>query len=215
MFSELLKKYRKKIGYTQYHLGICVSQIVKTNFSPANIQGYESGKKANPKLEVIEVLAMVLKIPVQFLFDDSEYALSQFSNSEMIKDIIRVPLLDGYVGAGSTGVIENIEIIDHLYIDSHSIKRGYKDKEVKAIEVIGDSMKPYVDSSDIVLFSPLAKGQYNLADGKLVKNLSFRTNGNIIISSCNKAYPDEEINKTESQEHLEIVGIVIGRILKN
>lgn len=224
MFNELLKKYRKKAGYTQNDLGICVSQIIQKDFSKSNIQSYESGSQSNPKLEVIEALALILKIPVQFLFDDSEFALSQFSNSEIVKDIIKVPLLDGYVGAGSAGSIENIKIIDHLYIDIHSIKRAYKDKKVKAIEVIGDSMKPYVDSSDIVLFSPLEKGQYNLADGKyiietingvMVKNLSFKTNGNIVISSCNKAYPTEEINKDESQEVLDIIGIVIGRILKN
>jgi len=224
MFSQLLKKYRKKAHITQNELGIRVSQILQKKFNGNNIRSYENGKTSSPKLEVIEAISVVLEIPVQFLFDDSEYALSQFSNSEILTDIKRIPLLDGYVGAGSGGTLENVEILDHLYIDINSIKKPYKDKEVKAICVIGDSMKPYVDNFDIVLFAPLQKGSYNLADGKyiietmngvMVKNLSFKTNGNIIISSCNKSYPSEEINKIESQEHLDIIGSVVGRILKS
>lgn len=224
MFSQLLKKYRKKAGFTQINLGICVSQILNKEFSTSNIQGYESGKKANPKLEVIEALALILRIPVQYLFDDSEFALSQFSKNSVIQDIIKVPLLDGYVGAGSSGIIEDLKVTDYLYVDSHSINKTYKHKKIKALEVVGDSMSPYVDSADIILFTPLEKGQYHLTDGKYVietmngvmlKNLSFKTNGNIIISSCNKAYPPEEITAAESQEVLEIRGIVVGRILKS
>lgn len=222
MFGELLRKYRKKAKYTQSELAICLSQILGYEVKGNSVRTYENG--INPKLEVIEALALILKIPVQFLFDDSEYTLSQFSNAGIVEDIIKVPLFDGYVGAGSAGTMERAKTIEHLYLDIHSIKRAYKDKKIKAIEVIGDSMKPYVDSSDIVLFSPLEKGQFNLADGKyiietingvMVKNLSFKTNGNIVISSCNKSYPTEEINKSESQEVLDIIGIVIGRILKN
>jgi len=222
MFSEQLKKYRKKANYTQSELAICVSQILGYTITGNNIRSYEAN--TNPKIEVIEALALILKIPVQYLFDDSEFALSQFSKNEMIQDIIKVPLLDGYVGAGSAGIIENIKVTEHLYVDIHSINKTYRHKSIKALEVIGDSMSPYVNSSDVILFTPLAKGQYNLTDGKyiietingiMLKNLSFKTNGNIVISSCNPAYPPEEINSQESQEVIDILGIVVGRILKS
>jgi len=49
----------------------------------------------------------------------------------------------------------------------------------------------------------------------MVKNLKFMCSGDIIISSCNKAYSDEIINSEESQELLDILGIVVGRILKS
>lgn len=139
-------------------------------------------------------------------------------------DIIKVPLLDGYVGAGSAGIIEKLKVTDYIYVDIHYINKTYKNKSIKALEVIGDSMYPYVNSYDVILFTPLEKGQYNLTDGKyvietingiMIKNLSFKTNGNIIISSCNPTYPPEEIDSKESQEVLDIIGIVVGRILKN
>jgi len=222
MFSKQLKKYRKLAKYTQSELAICLSQIIGFEITGNNIRSYEAG--TNPKVEVIEALALILKIPVQFLFDDSEFALSSFPKNNMIEDIIKVPLLDGYVGAGSSSIIENLKITDYIYIDIHSINKAYRNKSIKALEVIGDSMYPYVMSSDVILFTPLEKGQYNLTDGKyiietingiMLKNLSFKTNGNIIISSCNPIYPSEEINSKESQEVLDILGIVVGRILKN
>jgi len=222
MFSDLLKKYRKKANITQDELGIRVSQIVGYKITGNNIRSYESG--TNPKLEVVESLALVLGIPVQFLFDDSEYALSQFSNNGIIENIKKVPLLDGYVGAGSSGVLDNLDITDYLYIDINSIKRAYKDKDIHALTVLGDSMTPFVDNLDIVLFTKIKQGQYSLTDGKyiiqtingiMVKNLSFKTNGDIVISSCNSIYPPEVINQDETQESLDIIGIVVGRYLKN
>ena len=222
MFGKLLKKYRKLAKYTQSELAICVSQIIGYSITGDNIRSYESG--TNPKLEIIEALALILKIPVQYLFDDSEYALSQFSNDKDISDIKKAPLLDGYVGAGSAGVLDNIDITDYLYVDISSIKRAYKDKDIHALTVLGDSMIPYVDNQDIILFTKIEQGQYNLTDGKyiiqtingiMVKNLSFKTNGDIVISSCNSIYPPEIINQNETQESLDIIGVVVGRYLKN
>ena len=85
-------------------------------------------------------------------------------------------------------------------------------------------MIPYVNDDDIILFHPLKDTTHRLNDGKyviqtingtMVKNLKFMCSGDIIISSCNKAYSDEIINSNESQELLDILGIVVGRILKS
>jgi len=223
MFAKLLKKYRKKENLTQNEIAILLSQIIGKDITGDNIRSYEGN--TNPKLDVIEALALILKIPVQFLFDDSEYALSQFSNIDMAQDIKKVPLIHGYAGAGSGGIVNEINIKEFIYIDANSIKKSYKNREdIRAIEVIGDSMTPYVNCSDLVLFSPVEKGKYNFSDGKyvietingiMVKNLSFKTNGNIIISSSNNSYLPEEINMKETQESLEIIGTVVGRILKS
>ena len=87
MFKQLLKKYRKKAKITQNELGIRVSQLLQKKFNGNNVRSYENGYTTSPKLEVIEAISVVLDIPVQFLFDDSEYALSQFSNSDIIENI--------------------------------------------------------------------------------------------------------------------------------
>lgn len=228
MFHLLLKKYRKINKITQTELATSLSNILNSDVSLGNIASWERG--TNPKLDVIVAIAEILDIPEQFLFDDSPKAIAKIIKKESpnFEEILthtkKVSLINGYVGAGSAGVIDSKEILKHLYIDTLSIQRAYIDKAISAITVIGDSMKPYVDSDDIVLFYPIDKGLYSLSDGKyiistvngiMVKNLTFKTNGNIVISSCNKSYPSEEINKHESQEFLDILGIVVGRVLKS
>jgi phage repressor protein C with HTH and peptisase S24 domain len=51
--------------------------------------------------------------------------------------------------------------------------------------------------------------------GVMVKNLCFKSNGDIVISSCNRIYESETIRASESQEYLEIIGMVVGRVLKS
>jgi len=228
MFGLNLKKYRKLNSYSQEDIANKISVLIAKKIKAVNVQSWESG--TNPKLEVIVALAEILDIPEQFLFDDSKEVINKIVSKEVptLKAIVehtkRVPLLQGYVGAGSAGIIDDVAIENYLYIDNCSIKSAYVNSDVRGLTVIGDSMQPYISENDIILFNPIQKGQYNLNDGKyiietingvMVKNLQFKTNGNIIISSCNKSYQSEEINKNESQEVLDILGIVVGRILKS
>lgn len=228
MFSELLKKYRKLGNLTQGQLASQLSIFLGYEIKPTNVQSWERG--INPKLEIITSIAEILKVPVQFLFDDSKETINQIVKKEMpnFKNVIdhtkEISLLDGYCGAGSSADVNNLRVMESLYVDNYMIKKAYRDEDIKALTIIGDSMSPYVNCQDIILFAPLNKGQYNLTDGKyiistingvMVKNLSFRCNGDIIISSENKAYTDEIIKANETQEYLDIVGIVVGRILKS
>jgi len=228
MFGTNLKNYREKAGFTLENLADRINDITNNKFNKSTIRTWENG--SNPKIEIISIIADILNIPEQFLFDDSKKAINKIVSQEIpnIKQLQehtkKVSFIDGYVGAGSGGCINCETVSSFLYVDNSIIKKGYEDKEIKALTVIGDSMCPYVDNNDIVLFSHLQKGQYNCCDGKyiittingtMVKNLSFRTNGDIVISSCNKCYSDEIIKSNESQEILDIIGIVVGRILKN
>lgn len=228
MFGMNLREYRKLKGLTQEQLAELLSESLGENFQKINIGKWETG--TNPKIKVIIALAEILEIPEQYLFDDKKEKINKIVNDHIpdfknvMSNLKKVPLIDGYVGAGSSCSIQDIHIKDFLFVDIGSIKKAYLSKDIKAIEVIGDSMTPYVNYADLVLYCSILKGQYNLIDGKyiiqtingiMVKNLSFKTNGNIIISSTNTEYPSEEINSNESQEHLDIIGIVVGRILKS
>jgi len=228
MFEVQLRKYRKERSLTQGKLAILLNNILGENFKAINVTSWEKG--TNPKTEVISAIAEILDIPEQYLFNDSKEAIKKIVSSEIpdIRDLQnntkKINLVDGYVGAGSASCIDCEDISSFLYVDNSIIKKGYTDKEIKALAVIGDSMSPYVEPDDIVLFSELEKGKYNCNDGKyiittingtMVKNLGFRANGDIVISSCNKCYSDEVIKSNESQEVLDIVGIVVGRILKS
>jgi len=228
MFTKQLKKYRNIRGLKQSELADSINELIGTDIKSVNISSWEQG--TNPKIEIIDAIADILDIPVQYLFDDSDSAINKIISNkapelkEIVNHTLRVPILDGYVGAGSGGIIDAMKINEYVYVDSSSIRRKYVKDTIVAIPVIGDSMYPYVHDDDIILFHPLKEVTHKLNDGKyviqningiMVKNLKFQCNGDIIISSCNKAYSDEIINANESQELLEILGSVVGRILKS
>jgi len=228
MFNHNLKKYRELKSFTQEKLANEVNRLLKTNYKKSSIYSWE--RNVSPNVEVIATIAEILDIPEQYLFDDSKETLNQIVSNEapnlrsMVEHTKKVPLLNGYVGAGSSGVIERIEVNDFLYIDTSLIKKAYQKKEVLALTVIGDSMIPYVGNNDVVLYHPIEKGQYNFIDGKyvietmngvMIKNLCFKCNGDIVISSCNRTYSDEIIKCEETQEYLDIVGVAVGRLLKS
>ena len=204
-----------------------INVLLGTTFKDVNVSSWENG--INPKIETIQAIADILDIPVQYLFDDSDKVINKIVANkapqlkQMVEHTLRVPLYDGYVGAGSGGVFDAFEVKDYLYIDYFSIDKKYTDKPIVALTVVGDSMEPYVYDGDIVIFHPITPGSnFPLIDGKyviqtsnglMVKNLTFKTNGNIVISSCNKSYAPEEIDPS-NQEQLEILGFVVGRFLK-
>ena len=229
MFNDNLKKYRALRGLTQEQLATAINGLlIGKEYKKSNVQSWE--RDVSPKLDVITAIADILNIPEQFLFDDSKEVINKIISNEapalkmIVEHTLKIPLLKGYVGAGSAGVIDRLEVSEFVYIDNSSIKRSYANKTIIALTVKGDSMKPYIDDDDIVLFNPISDGQYNLNDGKyiiqtingtMVKNLKFMCNGDIVISSCNKSYSDEVIKSNESQEYLDILGCVVGRILKS
>ena len=226
MFSENLKKYRKEAGLTFETLANKVSEDIGTKYNKSTARTWENG--ASPKIEIIESISRVLKLPVQYLFNNSDDIINQIISKQMptfksmMEHTKKVTLLQGYAGAGSSGIIDRLEVADYLYIDNSVIKKRYRNDDIKGLTIVGDSMSPYLNCCDIVLFASLKDNSYNLIDGKyiittisgtMLKNLTFRTNGDIIISSENKSYKDEIIRADESQEYLDIIGIVVGRIL--
>ena len=161
------------------------------------------------------------------LIDEFEEYVDYLPTSLLPANLKAVSLINGYVGAGSFGVNDDIEVIDKIYVDINTIEKAYRNKELEAIRVSGDSMKPYVNDGDITLYCKFKDGQTATGDGKYIistsqgeqiKNIKFMLNGNIRIISENPSYHtkdgyDEEIDK-ESQEYLNIIGKVVGRILK-
>jgi len=228
MFPELLKKYRKKRGLKQEDLANSLNDLLgsKYNIKVSNVSSWEVG--TNPKIEVIEAIAEILNIPVQYLFNDSNDVINEMLGDRMpyIKKMTtntsQVQLYDGLCGAGSGGILYNTTD-NFIYVDKQIIKKKYSDRPVVGLKIVGDSMKPYINDGDILLVNmfndydtkPTTDGKYviNTIQGTQLKNLSFRSNGDIVISSTNKEYPDEIINIHESQENLEIIGIPVGRLL--
>ncbi|MFV7791273.1 S24 family peptidase [Aliarcobacter lanthieri] len=180
----------------------------------------------NPKINN-GIKVDILKEFAQILDTNTEYLLYGSNDKKQTKNlpnfITKVNIKNGCVGAGSSGLLQEDEIIKELYVDTHQIVKKFREYKINGIQVVGDSMSPYVNNGDIILYVnipdnyPRITGKYIISlNGNLqVKNISFRINGDIIISSENKSYPDEIIEK-DSQEldNFEIVGIIAGRILK-
>jgi len=113
--------------------------------------------------------------------------------------------------------------VEFIHVDTHSIDKSYRDKILHAIKVQGDGMIPYINDGDIALFYKFQDGESPTGDGKYiiqtkkgekVENLKFLLNGNIRIISENSTYHIDEEVSGDDKDLLEIIGKVVGRILK-
>lgn len=96
-------------------------------------------------------------------------------------------------------------------------------RKLIAVRARGDSMEPYVCSGDIIVLdlndrSIFTGGVYGLrvGDQLLVKRLSIRANGNLIVASDNPRYPPDEISAAEMRQMTEDGGspmTIIGRLV--
>lgn len=221
MFGEKLRKYREKKHLTQNQLAYRVEVLTGMTCKGKYISSYESG--SNPKVEFIVAFADILEIPVQYLFDDSDEVIRRIIKNEMprlekmFENTIRVPVVGGFINRETSE--------KYIYIDKYLVKKKYRESvDLKAVIVLGDSMKPYIDNSDIVLFEELGSQQGDkFNDGKyvieteqgvMVKNLTFKVNGDIIISNCNKDYRDCIVSGGIPNDYFDVLGVVVGRLLK-
>ena len=238
----------KKLTYTLKKTKIKTTDLKEElekrgiELSIPSIKKYRSGSVV-PSCETLQAIADICNVSILDFFSNSEQQKQKIVKEELTKhphryedllpknilpaNVKEIPLINGYVGAGSYGINEEIEVISKIYIDLYTIAKPFREKKLKAIRVIGDSMKPYVNEGDIVIFYEFAPGEKPIGDGKYiistsmgeqVKNLKFMLNGNIRIISENPSYHtkdgyDEEITK-DSQNSFKILGRVVGRILR-
>ena len=243
--SDFSDNFAKKLRFYMNKKKISGREIAeKIGVSKPAVLHWANGTRKFPNdISKIYDIAEVLGVSVVDLLPYSEQQKQKIVKEELTKhphryqdllpknilpaNVKEIPLINGYVGAGSYGINEEIEVISKIYIDLYTIAKPFREKKLKAIRVIGDSMKPYVNEGDIVIFYEFAPGEKPIGDGKYiistsmgeqVKNLKFMLNGNIRIISENSSYHtkdgyDEEITK-DSQSSFKILGRVVGRILR-
>lgn len=125
----------------------------------------------------------------------------KFSQIRYFKDI------NASAGGGAINFDENYEI---LYIDKKII-----DKNLDAINVIGDSMEPTLKDGNIIFIDRNDKNIINggifvisTNAGVFVKRLNLKSNGEIEIISDNSIYPKEKVKP----EEINIIGKVVGKL---
>jgi len=121
----------------------------------------------------------------------------RFSKIRYFKDI------NASAGGGAVNFDENYET---LYIDKKII-----DKNLDAINVIGDSMEPTIKDGSIIFINRNDKSVQNggifvisTPAGVFVKRINLRSDGKIELISDNKLYPAETVEDAE----------IIGKVVK-
>ncbi len=122
---------------------------------------------------------------------------------------------DVNVSAGG-GAYENVDIYESLEIPPYFINMlGGKDnlKNIDAINVIGDSMEPTLNSDNIIFidktktdFSRDGIYAFTTTHGLFVKRIQRRVDGKLDVISDNKDYPIQILDKSE----INIIGKVIS-----
>ena len=89
----------------------------------------------------------------QILETSTEYLLYGAKDKKQTKNlpsfITKIHIKNGCVGAGSSGLLQEEDIIKELYVDTNQIARKFRDSKIHGIQVLGDSMSPYVNQGDI------------------------------------------------------------------
>ncbi|ACM93197.1 conserved hypothetical protein [Nautilia profundicola AmH] len=178
----LNKDVAKALGITPEHL----SMLKKRNKIPFEELAYFCAKR---------------KISLNWLLFDQQIEniateTEKFSKIRYFKDI------NASAGGGALNFDENYET---LYIDKKII-----DKDLDAINVIGDSMEPTIKDGSIIFIDRNDKSVQNggifvvsTPAGVFVKRINLRSDGKIELISDNKLYPGETV------EDAEIIGKVV------
>lgn len=213
-FSEKLREYRKRANLTQQDLAKLI------NVSQGAVVQYENGT-SKPKIDKMQKIAKVLKVRIYDLLDEQEARNLQ---SEFVKepfsDNVSIPKLNIFAGAGSEGVFDITLLGNDKNISvSREIIGALNPANLRAIEIIGDSMEPEFYEGDIAVvdmvnfrynFVKIA-GIYIVRTGEAIyiKKVDFLPRGGIKLISINKSYGDMELG---ADDDFEILGKVCGKI---
>lgn len=225
-FAEKVRLYRRQAGLTQTELskiiGVTQGLIVQyeTKFGEINKNG-NMKKTAKPKdFDTMQKLAKALGVKVTDLLNDNEYEQYQLEMIGDNKNVI-IDKLDTLAGAGSEGIfdIDLLKSSQKITIDKSFLK-GLNTKNLKLIEIVGDSMEPEYCEGDLAIVDMVnhrydfikISGIYIVRVGEIVyiKRVEFLPQGDIKLVSLNSKYSD--MNPMKSGYDFEILGKVCGKI---
>jgi len=179
----LNKDVAKALGITPEHL----SMLKKRNKIPFEELAYFCAKRK------ISLNWLLFDQQIENIITETE----KFSKIRYFKDI------NASAGGGAINFDENYET---LYIDKKII-----DKDLDAINVIGDSMEPTIKDGSIIFIDRNDKNIQNggifvvsTPAGVFVKRLNLKSSGELELISDNPLYPNESVKEAE----------IIGKVVK-
>jgi len=183
----LNKDVAKALGITPENLSI----LKKRNKIPFEEIAYFCAKRK------ISINWLLFDQSIEIISDETE----KFSKIRYFRDI------NASAGGGAFNFNENYEI---LYIDKKLVN-----KNLDAINVIGDSMEPTLKDGNIIFVDINDKNIINggifvisTNAGIFVKRINLKSTGEIELISDNNIYPKETINVDE----INIIGKVVGKL---
>jgi len=189
---------------------------------------------AQPRLNELTTITHALEVTILDLFPNEKHnAVStelknNLDNYEHLIPSINIPsslkqieLTKGYptLSVNKTVTEQSMQNVNHIYIDKRMIEKTYQEEQLKAVVMVGDSMQPYLQHGDVAIYYPtpkfIAPGKYVLQTphGLELKSVSFLRNGKMQLKSENESYPTELV-ETQDIDTVEILGLVVGRIVK-
>jgi len=201
-FEKIIEKIKDILSNEIGNRKVFNKDVAKAlNLTPENLSILKKRNKI--PYEEIAYFCAKRKISINWLlFDQNEEEISKetqkFSKIRYFKDI------NASAGGGAVNFDENYEII---YIDKKII-----DKDLDAINVIGDSMEPTIKDGSIIFIDRKNKNiinggifVVNTLGGVFVKRVRINSSGDIELISDNKIYEKEILKKDE----IEIIGKVV------
>ena len=207
-FEEIIEKIKDILSNEIGEKKVLNKDVAKAlGITPENLSVLKKRNKI--PFEEIAYFCAKRKISINWLLfnQQSEEIFRQtekFSTIRYFKDI------NASAGGGAINFDENYEII---YLDKKII-----DKNLDAINVIGDSMEPTIKDGSIIFID---RNDTNIINGGIfvistpagvfVKRVRLKSNGEIELISDNKAYLPETISGNE----IKIIGKVVKTLIKS
>jgi len=202
----------------------------RAGIGTTTISGYQNGKEW--KLTNIEKLAEACGVSPQWLLfgDDERNSASPMEKPPLppVKSDTKTTVIPGYDVELSAGFgfpqTSSIELVSFtISADVLPSELLQPHRKMVGVRARGDSMEPYICPGDIVVLdlndrSIFTGGVYGLrvGDQLLVKRLSLRANGNLVVASDNPRYPTDEISAKELRQMTEDGGspiAILGRVV--
>jgi len=201
-FSEIIERIKDILSNEIGNRKVLNKDVAKAlNITPENLSILK--KRNRIPFEEIAYFCAKRKISINWiLFGELNEEI--FKQTEKFATIRYFKDINASAGGGAFNFDENYETI---YIDKKII-----DKNLDAINVIGDSMEPTIKEKSIIFIDRNDKNINNggifvirTNAGVFVKRVRLKSNGKIELISDNKAYPSENV----FFEEVEIIGKVV------
>ncbi len=199
--SKIIEKIKDIISLELGNRKVLNKDVAKAlNITPEHLSMLKKRNKI--PFEELAYFCAKRKISLNWLLFDQDVEniakeTEKFSKIRYFKDI------NASAGGGAINFDENYEI---LYIDKKII-----DKNLDAINVIGDSMEPTIKDGSIIFIDRDNTNIYNggifvvsTNNGVFVKRINLRSDGKIELISDNKLYPNEIVEEAN----------IIGKVVK-